>query len=507
MPLFKAPENGVAVRMYRHGHGDCYLLAIPNKDPDQDPVHVLIDCGYKPGSQKFVNPPANVEDMLKDIQESTNNKLDLVIVTHEHQDHVNLFPKKKRGKAYFDDVDIQNAWFAWTESPTDRLAKKLRKKHGDQLLQLVEARNQLASFAADGARNPTIKQIDSVLAMELAGEDDAFNRSAFSAAAKDPSKSINKRGIKLIKDNAGKKNTKYLSPGKSILVPNTDVRAYILGPPRRESLLTDEDPIGDESFPGHGSGAHGLSFGSAVRGDMASTAPFAAEYCIDDRKALAKKYFKDHYGRGRAGINNERDTETVSNADWRRIDGDWLYSAGSLALKLNTGINNTSLVVAFELPNSKRVLLFVGDAQRGNWISWDDKKFKVDGKTVTARELLGRTVLYKTGHHGSHNATLAGEADDDYPNLAWMGSEEFGDEFVAMINAVNKWAMTKNNPPWRHPLKSIKEALHDKAQGRVFQTDTRRLRKPRDVSKTTWDDFKKRSKFKDLYFEYEVIDE
>ena len=26
-----------------------------------------------------------------------------------------------------------------------------------------------------------------------------------------------------------------------------------------------------------------------------------------------------------------------------------------------------------------------------------------------ARELLGRTMLYKVGHHGSHNATLAGE--------------------------------------------------------------------------------------------------
>ncbi len=47
-----------------------------------------------------------------------------------------------------------------------------------------------------------------------------------------------------------------------------------------------------------------------------------------------------------------------------------------MALKLNTGINNTSLVVAFELPKSKKVLFFAADAQRGNWISWKDVEFE-----------------------------------------------------------------------------------------------------------------------------------
>ncbi len=507
MSIFKPPKNGAAVRMYRQGHGDCYLLAFPNENENGDPVHVLIDCGYKPGSQRFVDPPTDPGDILTHIQESTGKKLDLVIVTHEHQDHVNLFPKKKRGKRYFDAIDIKNAWFAWTESPTDRLAKRLRKKHGDQLLQLVEARNQLASFAAAGENDPTVQQLDAVLAMEFGGEQDGFDRRAMGAAAKDPAKSLNKQGLKLIKDKAGKRNVKYLSPGQTRLVPNTKVRAYILGPPRRESLLTDEDPVGDESFPGGHSSSHGLSFGAAVRGDANQSTPFAAEYCVGKRKALARRHFKEHYGRTGSGVNDDKKVEVVDNADWRRIDGEWLHSAGSLALKLNTGINNTSLVVAFELPKSKRVLLFVGDAQRGNWISWDDKPCKVGRKKVTARDLLGRTVLYKVGHHGSHNATLAGEMDDDYPNLAWMGSDEFGDEFVAMINAVNEWAISANNPPWRHPLRSIERALKEKAQGRVFQTDTNRLRKPRDVSRSTWEDFKNRSTFEDLYFDYVINDD
>ena len=506
MAIFEPPKTGVAVRMYRQGHGDCYLLAIPNEKENGDPVHVLIDCGYKPGSQKFIDPPTDAGGILTHIQESTGKKLDLVIVTHEHQDHVNLFLKKKRGKPYFGAIDIRNAWFAWTESPTDPLAKGLRKKHGDQLLQLVEARSHLARLAAAGEDDPTVRQLDALLAMEFGGEQDGFNRREMGAAARDPAKSLNKRGLKLIKDQAGR-NVKYLSPGQSLLVPGTRVRAYILGPPRKESLLTDEDPVGNEGFPGDHSDSHGLSFGAAVRGDMDQSLPFAVEYCLDKRKALARKYFKEHYGRAGSGVNEKKEVEVSDNADWRRIDGEWLYSAGSLALKLNTGINNTSLVVAFELPKSKRVLLFVGDAQRGNWISWDDKPCKAGRKKVTARELLGRTVLYKVGHHGSHNATLAGNVDDNYPNLSWMGSDEFGDEFVAMINAVNKWAITKNNPPWKHPLRSIEKALKEKAQGRVFQTDTKLLRKPRHVSRSTWDDFKKHSNFEDLYFDYIVNDD
>jgi hypothetical protein len=41
-------DSCVNVRMYRQGHGDCFLLAFPKKNGDA--CYVLIDCGYKPGS-------------------------------------------------------------------------------------------------------------------------------------------------------------------------------------------------------------------------------------------------------------------------------------------------------------------------------------------------------------------------------------------------------------------------------------------------------------------------
>jgi hypothetical protein len=144
------------------------------------------------------------------------------------------------------------------------------------------------------------------------------------------------------------------------------------------------------------------------------------------------------------------DDVVEDNAMWRRIDSDWLHSASLLALKMSTYINNTSLVLAFELGVGGKVLLFAGDAQRGNWISWTDAESRDGARTVTTRDLLSRTVLYKVGHHGSHNATLSGTSKDTYANLFWMAEGNYASEFTAMITAVRAWAQ-QDYVQWDHP--------------------------------------------------------
>ena len=110
MPLLEAPTDGVTIRMYRQGHGDCFLLAFP-REGGGDPVFVLIDCGYKPGSQAFLHKKP-IGDIVEHLAESTtDNRLDLAVITHEHQDHVNGIWKKK--DPYFKDFTIEEAWFAW----------------------------------------------------------------------------------------------------------------------------------------------------------------------------------------------------------------------------------------------------------------------------------------------------------------------------------------------------------------------------------------------------------
>jgi len=504
MPRLIPPDNGATVRMYRQGHGDCFLLAFP-REGGGEPCYVLIDCGYKPGSQAFLDHGKSIGDVVEHLHDACGGRLDLAILTHEHQDHLNGIWKSS--DPYFEDFEIEEAWVAWTEDPDDELANELRRRHKDQLLGLVAARQELA--LAVGAGDPSVSRLDSLLGLELGGGGEALNWAEMLAAAQDPEKSVNKQAMKLVKDKAAaRRGCRYLSPGGAPLplVGSAGVRAFILGPPADVDLIADEDPRDVEGFPRD----QGLSFGAAARaGGGGRASAFSRHLFVPLEYAFESDtpFFNEAYGQG-SGPAKERDgVEVPANAAWRRIDSEWLYAAEDLALKLNSGINNTSLVVAFELPRSRKVLLFAADAQRGNWVSWKDVEFEDGDETVTARDLLGRTVLYKVGHHGSHNATLSGTAGDDVPNLAWMGRGEAAREFTAMITAVNEWAMTKNTPPWVHPLPSIKEALVEKARGRVLQTDENKPAKPTSVPAAEWSRFTRRAILESLYFDLEVIDE
>lgn len=503
MPKLEAPANGVAVRMYRQGHGDCFLIAFPRKGGG-DPVYVLIDCGYKPGSPNYLKHKNVIGDIVDHIADATDNRLDLMVITHEHQDHLNGIWKKT--KPYFGDFTIDEAWMAWTEDPSDDVAEELRRRHKDVLVGLVAARDQLK--LAVGAGDSAVHRIDALLSLEFGGE-----RSDGAFAAADPAQSVNKQAMKLVRDKAREqRGVKYLRPGQEVLtVPETDgVRVYVLGPPRDPDLLKDEDPVGSEGFP-RGDSAHGLSFSAAATAMSMGhrKAPFNSRHCVPLEKALdgSDPFFLGHYGREGEGTMEADKLEVSGDAAWRRIGSEWLYSAETMALSMNTGVNNTSLVLAFELPQSKKVLLFAGDAQRGNWISWTENEWKDGGQKITVADLLARTVLYKVGHHGSHNATLAGTPEDTYANLSWMGQGELAGEFTAMITAVNEWAVTQNDPPWYHPLPSIRRALLKKAQGRVFQTDVDKPKRPEGVSEETWKAFLARAVFEPEYFQYSVLDD
>jgi len=320
--------------------------------------------------------------------------------------------------------------------------------------------------------------------------------------------------MKILKDLA-EAGVKYLRPDRAVMrVPNTlNARAFVLGPPRDPDLLEDLDPKRSEEFHTAVSSASPDGyFATAARAASAgerSEAPFARRYAVEWPAASQAvfgdddhPFFSRRYGSGNETPSN--DGSASDNAPWRRIDRDWLYSAEQFALDMNNATNNSSLVLAFELGRGGKVLLFAADAQRGNWISWSKQIWKDGDASVTARDLFRRTVVYKVGHHGSHNATLNGRSTDDYPNLSWMAEGDHAREFVAMITAVRAWAETQKG--WDHPLKAIKDALTRKASGRVFQTDTSvpTMSMPTEGSAIDWSSFQKRTRDNRLYFDYEV---
>ncbi|MEM1298427.1 MAG: hypothetical protein AAGH68_04040 [Pseudomonadota bacterium] len=556
MPRMKAPATGVRVRMYRQGHGDCFLLAFPGRIGRSRPaVYVLIDCGYKPRSEIHGQ---KIDVIARDIIEATGGYVDICMVTHEHQDHVNGFRKKKNRKYVFEGLEIGQLWLAWTEDPDDAFANQLRRDYNDQLLGLALAEQRLGAMGADPE---TLELITDLLELEL-GDDEALDpghaadevRALFAESRANQQglamdghaafamKGItNKKAIKYLADKARLNGgIKYLTPGGSPLgLPKgAGARVYPLGPPRNEDLLTDLDPKGKEEFHLRPFAATGpqQSFFAAAHGHegegAASGAPFARKYVhreqdvfgrerliFEDNDQIrtfdrAEDYMRAIYGPEDART-HEPDDPNPDGEEWRRIDGDWLETAEALALRLNREVNNTSLVVAFELPDTGKVLLFTGDAQRGSWISWSDVSWQIgcgDGtRTVTAKELLGRCTFYKVGHHGSHNATLNGSPGDAHANIGWLGRGEFASEFTAMIPANTEWARGKKRP-WNHPLPKIEEELRKKARGRVFRSDIDHVSRTDGVAEehqmddSAWEAFRKNTVERDLYLEYVVAD-
>jgi hypothetical protein len=197
--------------------------------------------------------------------------------------------------------------------------------------------------------------------------------------------------------------------------------------------------------------------------------PFDERYRVETEAARKDKeggFFQEHY------------LDPARSPAWRQIEADWLEAAGEFALQLDSATNNTSLAFALEVgpPGEGRVLLFPGDAQVGNWQSWfgkvkvgkemrgKDMAWTVAGKAVTAEDLLRRTVLYKVGHHGSHNATLREQG------LQLMGRPDGTGDLVAMLPVDEVIARTKAGYG-DMPLPSLVKDLLIRTGGRVMRND------------------------------------
>ncbi len=537
----KAPKNGVRIRMYRQGHGDCFLLVF-RKD-DGKPFFMLIDCGRKGGSTpKDLTGPdkknpkiVGMPEVLDQLFEDTGGQLDVVVVTHEHQDHVSGFPRPDDLEHRMRDFHIEDLWLAWTEDGSDALAEKIREDYGDKLLALAMA-HQKALHLAEGKRQTRATEkglaLDDVdlseveygqMAVDLAefleletgltqgselleilteetdGSFAAKRQNAFGLKGK--KYKLRMKGLR----DLTKGEIKFLSPGDDPLpLPGVSgVRFYPFGPPRDQKLLTSLNPRRDEEFhfgpfnvdqDGFGLFAAFDQEGAVKRGDQ----PFASRFThrASDIQATPPPETVDL-----KSSDKDRTQFYLAESyfdpsqDHRTIDGDWLSDSEALALRLNKEVNNTSLVLALEFTNSGKVALFTGDAQRGSWVSWADLSWNVDGKDLSAKELLSRCVLYKAGHHGSHNATLHGDLDSPHANLSWMALGPYESEFVAMVPSNKNWAWGKSRP-WRHPMAQIEDALVEKSKSRVLLIDPPGPRRAPAFAGSEhdpmWDEFEKR---------------
>ena len=70
--------------MYRQGLGDCFLVSL-KRSKDEPDFKILIDCGVILGT---VDATAIMTKVVDDVVADTGGKVDLLLATHEHWDHV-----------------------------------------------------------------------------------------------------------------------------------------------------------------------------------------------------------------------------------------------------------------------------------------------------------------------------------------------------------------------------------------------------------------------------------
>jgi hypothetical protein len=423
--------------MYRQGLGDCFLLTFPGEGRD---VHVLVDCGVLIGTPEGKDRVCAVAENVK---QETHGRLDVLVVTHEHWDHVSGFVQAQEVLA---ELRVGEVWVAWTEDPHDDLARKLARRREHALRGLVAASGSLQQATSLSGRR-TARRVDELLRF-FGGV----------GAAKDRTTAGAMRWAK------ARARPRYLQPGEApVAIAGTGaVRVFVLGPPRDPKALRRSDPSKRDSevYELAAEGGAELGFLAAVEGAASGTwkAPFEPWFAVPAAEARERPFFREGYW--------------AAGGEWQQIEDDWLGAAGPLALDLDSDTNNTSLVLAFELVPSGRVLLFPGDAQVGSWLSWEPLTWQVAQASgaagpVTSRQLLARTVLYKVGHHGSHNATLREKG------LELMTSGEL----VAMI-PVERAVAKKQDPPWKMPFRSLHLRLKERTRGRILDRDEGAPRDP-----------------------------
>lgn len=424
----------IAVRMYRGILGDCFLL---RHDEGGRPRHILIDCGVLQGVK---DARERMKLIVDDIHGTTGGDLDLVVLTHEHHDHLSGFSYEK-ARFFGSDFDIHELWLAWTEAPYDLQAAALRQR----FTRVKSALTKIVKLNTLAKGDPRIGTVQGLSAFIEPLSLDGTRKST----------------IDLLREKAGGRATCYLEPG-DVVHPKRlpTLKTMVLGPPRSEKRLRKDAPsrgAGKEVYltdPEEAFAIEDRACRELGEKPLIAELPFARPYqrlIAEAREtsmrhasaSIEQLYFSDGYG-------------------WRRIEAEWLDGAEALALKMDSDTNNTSLVLAFELPD-RQVLLFPGDAQVGNWLSWGDQTYPREASDeypipATRDDILSRVTLYKVGHHCSHNATL----------------REFGLErmtcprLVAMIPVVESVAQ-KND--WKMPFPDLLNALLERTQGRVVTGD------------------------------------
>lgn len=338
--------NRLRLCMYNVGFGDAFLLTAEH---DDGVWRMLIDCGVHSSGGSGHPMSEIVPRIIADItpDDGSQPRLDVVVATHRHLDHVTGFQL-----GAWDQVAVGEVWMPFTENPDDTLGRSIRDEQAAKAKTLMA---HLTTLAATGDRV-------AAAAAEVAGNS-LTNAKAMDRLYHRFGGSPQRRFF----PHADNRQLAFPAPGLSSMT------VHMLGPLRDRDVIAAMDPPADQDWL-----RAIASINDRLNGDASQLPIFDTTFRLTPADVRA-----DY----RALYLSARQRSALATAT--------TFDAWAAAASITDAVNNTSLVFVLQIGDLK--LLFPGDAQ---WGLWD---------AILARpgvdDLLRNTTLYKVGHHGSHNAS------------------------------------------------------------------------------------------------------
>jgi beta-lactamase superfamily II metal-dependent hydrolase len=354
-------ENQLRVRMYRIGFGDFFLLTVPT---DDGPQHILIDCGV------FKGDLGTMAACVQNLAKVTNRQLALVIATHYHADHISGFASNFDEFAKF---EVGAVWLPNRLDPNQGNALKFKE-------QIISVATQLQFRLGARQDEAGIQALNKVQDALGAGE------------------GKNEKALRLLTEGfKNKPPVYYYEAGDKATLPKVlkgAITAEILGP---APLATE----GEFATPENKQQQYLSAVADKGLPPCRSLTPFEKSW-----PATSADYPASAFNSYRTKEQLDRKENGVPAALEQALHAVQPDVFLALADAIDGTLNNQSLVILFTCKGKK--LLFVGDAQWGNWSYWlfGEKTTgkKIPDITEKAKDILRTIDFYKVGHHGSTNA-------------------------------------------------------------------------------------------------------
>jgi hypothetical protein len=120
------------IRLFDVGLGDCIYCRVPKAHKDGRDFHMLIDCGTLSSTDYLSKAIDSLKPMLPLID--GKRRVDLLVVTHEHKDHMTGF-----GMKLWDDFSFGAIWMNAAMDPKHPEAEKAKKLHSFAAAAMAQA--------------------------------------------------------------------------------------------------------------------------------------------------------------------------------------------------------------------------------------------------------------------------------------------------------------------------------------------------------------------------------